>query len=250
MEEEPRIVRMENHKCYAHSVLDSKTISIHVDNIDVFEEGYNKYTKTMESITIGGKLTIRVNDYFEVRLTNRRNLYHIKYILRNAKDNYHLKTHLNNLTTKYLLPCFGKTGVFLSHDHYLVNAYLDSDSKHINLMYRYLADEHYKKTEKNILSMDLYRASEDIDNEFVLHQLRIPRQFIKDVELFKQGKYSEFSNVLKSRIQTFHGVSQKSSIYGVLYKTKEHRHLVESSLGVSIEGELESKPNENDYLNF
>lgn len=255
-----QVINIKDHKQYKHAVLDSKTISICVGNIDVYEEDLDKYSGLLSSVGIGGKYKISVGDMFKVKLGDRENNYKVNYILKSeskyldpkSKNNktYYFKTHLNNLTSKYLLPCYGLPKGFFSYEGYMINAYLNRDRESLDVLYRFVSDDHYKQLEKSLCEHDLYSDTKDINSEYVIHRFKIPSIHLEDVDRFLNGKYSKFSTPLKIKIMKFHKCTSKSNLYGILNKSNWLKEKIEKTLNIDLyNSELEDRPNTDEFFN-
>lgn len=97
-------------------------------------------------------------------------------------------------------------------------------------------------------------------NSYMIFLFEIPREFKKDLELLKIGKYSFISNEAKYKIlqaslseENFKNLDKMKStrLYGILFKTKILRKHWEETLGVEInkENELWEMPDmEKEYI--
>ena len=76
--------------------------------------------------------------------------------------------------------------------------------------------------------------------------------YLKDVELFLQGKYSKFSKELKDLLCSKSGIKNimLSEIYKILYRTQERREKIEELIGQKLhdDAEVASSPDLEDEL--
>ena len=68
----------------------------------------------------------------------------------------------------------------------------------------------------------------------IVYEMKIPSQYLKDVELFTKGQYSNFSDRLKKRILTFHKFTNNGTTYKILYKDTSRRKQLEFEYDVEI----------------
>lgn len=125
--------------------------------------------------------------------------------------------------TRFLMPLVYTSNSQRKFPFYLrkgiENCYLYSDDS-IILVYEITDDN--TDLEEKIREDDLFVDSIDIENENkVGYIFKIPEQHIDDVKLFKEGRYSEFSEEMKSAILNFWnlGDNKNNELYGVLYQT-------------------------------
>lgn len=206
----------------------------------------------LESLNLSDVRTIKVGDVIVVKITDKYNYYPINFIT-TSENGFLLKTHIPNKTSVYLLPCLEGSKTSFSYNGYMINAYIDEDGKHINVLYRYFSDKFYKNIEFKLSQHKLYLSTKDINNEYVIHKFKIPEEHINDVVLFTKGHYSKLSKKLKDRILKFHNKSKSSELYGILHKTEEQRNKLEHYLGINLPKtcELDSRPDLcNEYYKY
>jgi len=63
----------------------------------------------------------------------------------------------------------------------------------------------------------------------------VPTDYIKDYELFIEGKYSKFSPNYKSRILEFHGFSIHGQMAQILFQDENRRLRLQEELDAKIE---------------
>ncbi|KKM23612.1 hypothetical protein LCGC14_1613410 [marine sediment metagenome] len=147
-------------------------------------------------------------------------------------------------TTTFLLPLLNKTKTQLRYDTYFVNSFIDDDSKHISLQYRFTGTQLYKEFEQLLMNDPLFITHKDYDPYHVIYVFRIPEEFEVDVEAFKEGKYSLFSNTLRQRIAKFYGNTDEAGTLQIIRKDENLRKNIELHLGMKLpdDTELASKP--------
>lgn len=130
-----------------------------------------------------------------------------------------IKKYFNNKSTKsgwYLLatlghiPDFKPKGLYLKEQlgNTLIDVYLIDDSKlKLVSVYDYLEEDDADDIMKWKLSNDytFVESNQDIENNEIWIINEIPDDFLKDYEMFKLGKYSQFSGKLKDRLMIAHG---------------------------------------------
>lgn len=158
-----------------------------------------------------------------------------------------------NLCTTYILPLIGlnKFSFGNNNDSY-INSYLSEDDSHVIV-------ELQGYVSNLIANHANYRfAYPKEGHNFVVFEL--PSSFKKDVQRFREGKYSEFSEDAKKLIRKKSGLKYKVPVVGgkvetdiallALDKDQELREYLEKKLGVKLaeSAELASIPGEENFL--
>lgn len=194
-----------------------------------------------------GDYFIQIDDEFDTKVPTLKNRYIIKYIQCINKNNYVLITHLRNRTTSYILPSLEGNYQSFYTNSYLINAYLSENLNFLNLLYRFNTHISYKQMELSLVRHKRFISFSDENNSFVLFKFKIPDEFLKDIELFLDGKYSCFSRKLKTKIQAFNQFDNKQRIVQTIFKDKQLKHSWEEKLAVKLDDkmELDSIPNKD-----
>lgn len=189
--------------------------------------------------------------------TKVKSVYKVKKIER-LKDEkvYKIYSSHKTKTNKFILPLISTkytTRDYFLYDTFFENAYLgvdpsinlDIDSDYpLILLYRYSESEIYRSFESNVRKHPMFIKTFDINKSQVLFIFDIGEYAI-DVELFKQGCYSQLSEEIKQKIMRFYDIRQGDTVHQILYKSPKLREQLEFEFGTSIKpaSELYSKPN-------
>jgi len=239
-----------------------------VTNIEVTKD----LNRDIKSFTIGENYTIHVGDSITIPCDDcNKKTYEVNTIIRLEENSFLLLTHLKNKTSLYILPVLDRltltakaskldyhTKQEITHycaNTYLINAYLGKDGKTIDLLYRFSTHQTYRLLEECLLGHPrILKVVDGFKNkEYVIFRFNVPIDYVDDIELFRNGKYSQMSSRLKREIIKFHKFTSKSRVYQVLYKKEELRLLLERELAASIseDSELDSVPDPiNEYLDI
>lgn len=137
------------------------------------------------------------------------------------------------------------------HDFTFVNSYLYDESRpeygegHIIIVFK----PQNKKSFENYVGNEVFRNENFLENysldEFEIMIYKIPEKYKNDLELFKQGKYSEFSKEIrqlypKMVITVIGGVRRDalSVSHLIINKDKSLKEYWEKRLDEEIEGEV------------
>lgn len=203
-----------------------KTSSVAFLDIKKDEDSY------ITSVSLEGKHEIKIGDRFKVRLGVVDSVYEVKFIAVEEGDkSIVLFSSFPTKTRTFLLPLLNKTKVQLRYDSYFVNAFIDDDSEHMSLLYRFTGTEIYKNFEQTMMSNPLFVTHRDYDPYHVMYVFRIPKEFQVDVEAFKEGKYSLFSKALRQRIQKFHGDNDEAATMKIIKQDETLRKQLSEHFG-------------------
>jgi hypothetical protein len=251
------------------TLMNSRTIEVSTDAPITKIEYTEGLDKKISKIFIGD-YCIKLLDKFKIPIEDQE--YSVTYeansIVKVTDDSsglskFLLTSHERNKTSVFLLPVLPKlqltkklsqltlpTKIEISkycYNTYLINAYI-SQHNHgtLTLVYRFSNHQTYKLFEECMLGHTrLVKVSEGkSDFSYVLFEVQVETAFKEDVIRFLQGKYSQLSDALKSRILSFHNANKSSSLYGILHKTEAYRKFLSRDLNypISEEMELGSKP--------
>jgi hypothetical protein len=136
-------------------------------------------------------------------------------------------------TSTYMLPCLGIN--IVPYKSSIVNAFIGDDDypkldSHLFVLYRFSGDRKFIEFEDDLEENPLYVMSYDPEKEFVMKVFKIPENFKKDLDTFKNSKYSELTLDLKTKIVAFHNLSPEHPLIDVLYKREAAFERLEAEL--------------------
>mgnify|MGYP003654522964 CR=1 FL=1 len=154
---------------------------------------------------------------------------------------YNLLVSPNTKTNIFLLPVLGGNRRLLFYESLLVNSFINYNDyeDHLILLYRFSSELNFLKFEQAVKKFRTFVASYDPDKYHVVFVLRIPPKYSKVLNLFKEGKYSEFPEAYKQKILDFHDFDIEGQTAQILYKSEERRNLLEKELNVRIPDDSE-----------
>jgi hypothetical protein len=199
----------------------------------------------VNSVTIENEFKITLGDKFSIPLGALDSVYEVEFIaIEKNRNSIVMFSAVPTRTTTFLLPLLGKTKAQLRYPTYFVNSFIDDNSQHISLLYRFTGTVAYKLFEQEMMSDPLCVAHRDYDSYHVMYVFEIPRKFIDDINHFKAGKYSLFSKALRQRILKFYGGEDEAATLQIIRQDKSLRKQLEQYLKVKIpeDSELASKP--------
>jgi hypothetical protein len=124
--------------------------------------------------------------------------------------------------------------VFIADESY---PFFDSN---IFLLYEFTGEMWFLEFEEVVKGFSLHELTEDKDKFHVMMVFKVPPEYKKDYELFKQSKYSKMSKEYKETIQKFHSLHKDHPIMDVLYGKERAYALLEEKLNVKIPREQEA----------
>lgn len=134
------------------------------------------------------------------------------------------------------------------HKSLLVDTYLyDIDKPDYNIsrieglfiMFRWSDNDVHRQYEQSLLDSGYLREHYDIDTEHYMVYLKFPIDFIMDVHLILQGKYSKISEKSKRSIIKYWQATSTSDIYGTLFKTEARKKKLEELIGTTLDEDAE-----------
>jgi hypothetical protein len=215
--------------------------------------------------------SIKLKQSFKFPLGDRILPYEINHITKIDKKTYLLHTEIRNKTTQYILPILEKVNYphvtkrqfdketlkdleWYCKGTYLINAYLGGENKerldgYLYLKYRFSPHIIYQTLEENIVNVHpLFVKVIDLGDTFTYIKFRIPVEFMDDIGLFLDGRYSKFTLQFKRRVVDFYSLNPKSNMFQILTGGNEYRAQLSKELGFPIDGELDSIPDINNEL--
>lgn len=158
-----------------------------------------------------------------------KTMYSIKEITALEDDTYRISCNTINKTSHWLLPFIAKDEEELGYDTCLINAfsfntdenYLSYEKGYLFLTYRYLKEYDFflnkLRDHKNCTLVNRVHSRYEY-----LYIFKIPEQWINDVNLIINGKYSQISENAKKRILAFHKLTKDGRTGNILYKDDKY----------------------------
>jgi hypothetical protein len=139
-----------------------------------------------------------------------------------------------NDSTVFVLPMLGKSWFWFGK--YVINAYIGDAEKpqykeHIFLHLRFEDSENFRRMEGLLREHPNFIEDYDPDIESVMFIFTVPDEHIKDLELFKKGKYSELSVKLKNAIV---GRQTWGTNFEILTRSPKLRAQIEERIGAEL----------------
>lgn len=238
--------KLSNGRTLFYKICNARFLEIHTSFVNEESEEDEGITK-ITSLNFGEGAILRLGDEFIARLNDSDVKYKIGYIEKLGKNHYCIGTHRRNRSSIYMFPIIGGMKKNFLYDTYFVNAYIGkndtSNEGFLYLLYRFLPNPSYLQFEEYITKHPLYLSKEELDKRYTVFKLNIPQEHLIDVEMFKVGKYSKFTEVLKKKIKFFHDLKNESKSIQILYKTQQLKTKMEKELEVKLnDSELETIP--------
>ncbi len=146
-------------------------------------------------------------------------------------------------TANFIMPLLGGNRLSFRWNLEFTNAFISVDGSdydgHIHLLYRFNGDKGYSDFEDELKSMDNFVAATDTDKYHVLYTFKIPEEYLDDVDMVTNGKYSRVSEKAKAKILHFHGSNKTRTIGQILYRCPKRRLKIEEDIQGKIDPENE-----------
>lgn len=159
-----------------------------------------------------------------------------------------------NLVSYYLLPLIQLNRFMFGEDNF-INSYVASDGSHMHVQVKDLHDNEIPY--KNQWFYTVHQLGDRNYFTFVL-----PRRWKATFDLFREGKYSEFSEYAKEYITSYSGLQYQELINGIrytdarlmaLYRNNALRNMLAEELAVDpslLQGELITPPPPDEFLDL
>ena len=161
-----------------------------------------------------------------------------------------IKWNIDKQSTKsstYILPIVDSEVQFGFLDK-IVSSYLFNNDKELKfcVLYKFSGSRDFMSFEERMMKHTLYDGHEDY-GEYVLYKFKLAPDMRVAVDLFSNGKYSQFSKKYKDAIESFvkrRGFTNSGRIRMILDRSEVIREELEGKLGVKIDlgNELSSPP--------
>ena len=161
-----------------------------------------------------------------------------------------------NNTFRFLFPIMYSKGIndytFLKDE--FESIYLHKDENKLVLVYKPTNTESFSSLDKQLVDLKHFNTDIDTKDGRIAYIYDIPAKYGHEVEMFKQGLYSQFSDNYKQKILDFWGLTEgEDEMYGILVKNdigkKVFNELNKKLQNNTAEGEYYPKPNmDEEYL--
>jgi hypothetical protein len=144
----------------------------------------------------------------------------------------------SNKAEKYILPMLGNIYSEIIKEGYYINTFIGDSTKNINdkilLLYKFNGNSFYLNFEKTLYNNKDYFESYSPNKYYTMFVFNVPEKHKENYKLFKQGKYSEFSEDYKKHIIKFHNLSNSDTIVDIIYKREKARLKLELDYNIIV----------------
>ena len=161
----------------------------------------------------------------------------IEKVLQNNILYYDLLTAKRTKSSTFILPMLGGERKLFFWNKLFMNAFVGIEDKKdcIVLLYKFSMDSLFLKFEKALQKFRSFSEKIDVDPYHVLFIFNIPKEYKKNYNKLKKGKYSEMDDDYKFQILEFHGFDMSSQVAHVLWKSEKRREAMETKLNAEID---------------
>ena len=132
--------------------------------------------------------------------------------------------------------------------------YLHKDENKLILLYRPTNTESFSNLDKQLVDLKHFDTDIDTKDGRIAYLYDIPAKYSHEIEMFKQGLYSQFSENYRQQILDFWGLTEGNDpLYGILVKNEIGKETFDEFTQTikdnTAEGEYYPKPNmDEEYL--
>lgn len=225
-----------------------RDLGVKTNITDLQENYFNE--KITDLFTSEGEVIIGQGNKFKITLYVEGEPFQTDYTIQaiypsiDGMYDYVASVEEYNKANKFLLPILTHNCAYFACKSYMINTYLSADLKNLLVKYRFSKHDTFGNLEERLTSHDFFVDFYDVDKNFVAYKFRIPEKYNQDIQMFLEGKYSQFSGDLKTRVKLFYDLNKSSDMMQVMYKSEILRRDLEKFLGLTLDkdSELESKP--------
>tara|TARA_A100000172_G_C3040230_1_gene110153 strand:- start:353 stop:1102 length:750 start_codon:yes stop_codon:yes gene_type:complete len=161
---------------------------------------------------------------------------------------YDLKTCNRNKACLFVTPMLGGNKSLWFYTQSLINTFIgikDDVEDKIILLYKTSRDPLFLKFLNTIQKFKAFEEVRDLDKDHLIVIFNVPKKHKKDFLKFKNGKYSEMSQLYKVKILEYHEMSVEGIIGQILFKSKKRKRKLEKMIGMELpdDAEVYSIPN-------
>ena len=162
---------------------------------------------------------------------------HIKKVIQKDTLFYDLSTAKRTKSSTFIVPMLGGERRLFLWNKLFMNAFVGIEDKKdcIVLLYKFSMDSLFLKFEKALQKFRSFSEKIDVDPYHVLFIFNIPKEYKKNYNKLKKGKYSEMDDDYKFQILEFHGFDMSSQVAHVLWKSEKRREAMETKLNAEID---------------
>ena len=217
--------------------LNANEIRITGVNCDMYDKSiWNGYSSEVD---FGNVLSIKEHEKIAVNINGVAHNYNIARIHKISDNSFLIQNSIPTKTKHFILPVLGSFKEDYYYNTLLINCYLSKSHNSLYLEYRFISGVMFNLLDKFLREHDQLIRVINPDYSTIIYEMEIPSHYLKDVKLFIEGKYSQFSDRMKKRILTFHKYTQNGETYKILYKDTSRRKQLEFDYGVEISADSE-----------
>jgi hypothetical protein len=246
-------VTIDNNKFIKYELINARVLRLLTNGLVTETLIGDKLNSISIFNTENDSVLINRDGYVDVKLDTLNTRYDVDNIVKERAKCYTITTCKSSKSRQFLLPALGSTAQFFKTNTFLENVYIDSTNpktSHIPrgqvlyCLYRFFDCKEFQEMERNFQRSPLYVDAVDVDDYHILYVFEVLEHFKPNIEIFKLGKYSEFTSSFKEQILTFHGFSKEGETAQILYKDSKRKKQLEMEFDIRIHEELElySKP--------
>lgn len=193
-------------------------------------------------------INICIGDIIKVPIQNINTGFYVSNMIMERDGCYTVTATKNTKSKHFILPFLGDTKNQYGLDTFLENVYLDFTNSEIDpylknkvlyLHYRVFNCNEFIKIDSWLLSNKNFVTTLVGESYHITYVMKIPDTFIKDVNIFKSGKYSKFSKEAKERILTFHSFKEDGITGQILYNNPKLRKQLELEFNIPLPENIE-----------
>jgi len=198
-------------------------------------EDYEIITIIIEDVYI-----LKVGDTIKVNDIN----YKINKIRQDDRNIFYLIQERATKTSQFIMPILGYNYEYFDFKETFYNSYISSNYHSIYLVYKFSSSQEYLQLEERLQKHPKFVSIIDPDPSIVVFEFELDENYWKDIDNIIEGRYSNISPTLKTKICLFHKFDVNSKTFKVLYRVKTLRQEMNNIYNFDIPSDIDlmSKP--------
>lgn len=147
-------------------------------------------------------------------------------------------------STNFIMPFLGGTRDYYRFKEEFINCYIGTEhsgdyGNYIYLLYRFSGSMEFVQFEERLQNHPYYESSYEVDNYQTMYVFNIPQDYMEEIQLILDGKYSKIKPETKENILRFNQSKQDSILEKILFKDPSWKIELENKLKAALPEEAE-----------
>lgn len=147
-------------------------------------------------------------------------------------------------STNFIMPFLGGTRDYYRFKNEFINCYIGTEQSgdygnYIYLLYRFSGSLEFVQFEERLQNHPYFEESYEVDNYQTMYVFNIPQDYMEDIQLILDGKYSKIQPETKENILRFNQSRTNSILEKILFRDPSWKAELENKLKASLPDDAE-----------